>query len=384
MSASLQDSTNSSRVRKIGRGFSRGMSFSTRSLSVGWNIYNAGTASFVYGSNIYNINLENAIVSGVRNRNPVVDNNVGNYQLRGADLARACLISSNTASDAFLPLTDYKENLIPASGTNSQTLKSTWFAEILYIVHVPQALGTAQEYAVGYGVLGLTTSWGATSLQVRSSVSSPVPRMTLGGGVVSIRPTTSWLQNFENSNSGGYVIAKVSLCDPFYRDYQGVVTGITVSQTNENDTSVLKDGNVKLVGEIPSQNIDLFYNTLPGAPFPRKYDQGRVLNLKNSLIQGSNLNVDFYPFGMSNSVFTGFRYPPLRLNATLYDFWAEDLYSEFNSYNCSHLGYNTTAPTGYIIPEIASMTKTSGQIYFGQSFSVAGYRNYPFCGGFPI
>jgi hypothetical protein len=381
MSASLQDSTNSSRVRKIGRGFSRGMSFSTRSLSVGWNIYNAGTASFVYGSNIYNINLENAIVSGVRNRNGGA---IKDYQMRGADLARACLISNKVAGDPFLPLTDYKGNLIPASLLDSTKLKHTWFAEILYIAHVPQVFGTPQEYAVGYGVLGLTTSWGATSLQVRSSVSSPVPLMTLGGGKVSIAPTTSWLQNFQNVDSGGYVIAKVSLCDPFYADYQSVILGsATISQTNENDTSVLKDGNVKLVGEIPSQNIDLFYNTLPGAPFPQKYDQGRILNLRNSIVQGSNLNVDFYPSGMSNSVFTGFRYPPLRLNATLFDFWAEDLYSEFNSYNCSHLGYNTTPPSGYIIPEIASMTKTSGQIYFGQSFSVAGYRNYPFCGGFP-
>lgn len=375
-----QDSTNSLRLRKVDELYSKGLSFSSRSLTIGKDIYNSGTNSLIYGSAIRNYNLSNSIVSGVKINNPSLFNSSG-YLLRGVDVARSSYFGKSLTAS----FSDYLGDLLPSSGDNN----FNWFSEILFIGCAPvNPNSLTQSFFIGYGIMGLSHSWTATNSQTSGDVSVARPVMSRNGQKISIGPQggVGWLgAPYNTGATDQYMMAKISLCDP-YDTRNGLSDdqiGNTKSQTNENDISSLKDGHFKYVGHIPSEEQDVFYNTLPGAPFPRNFDQGRILNFRNSLVQGTNLNIDFYPGSMSNSIITGFRYPSLRQNTNIYDFWGDDHYSEFNSYNLSHLGYATPAPASYLIPEIVSMTKTMGQVFMPGSFSVSGYRNYPFCGRTP-
>ena len=374
-----QDSTNSVRLRKVDEIYSRGLSFSSRSLTIGKDIFNSGTNSLVYGTSIRNFDLSNAIVSGVRINNSSQFNS--SYRLRGVDVARSSYFGKSfTAS-----FTDYTNDPLPASGDNN----FNWFGEILYIGCVPVVpTSTTQNFFIGYGIMGLSHSWNATPSQTTGDVSVAKPVMRRGGLKIFVGPEggNKWLGNpFDQGSSDQYMVAKLSLCDPFdeLNGFADDQIGSTNSQTNENDISSLQDSNFKYVGHIPSENQDIYYNTIFGNLRSRNFDQGRVLNFRNSLVQGTNLNIDFYPSGLSNSIITGFRYPSLRQDTNIYDFWGDDHYSEFNAYNCSHLGHTTQAPSSYRIPEIISMTKTMGQVFMPGSISVAGYRNYPFCGRTP-
>lgn len=375
MGAVKQDSTNSFRLRKSDQFFSRGFSFSTRSYSVGQEIYNAGTNSFVYGRSVRNEDFTNCIMSGVK----IFDTGSFNkdYLLRGMDLARSCFFASKPGSFITASLTDYFGNR-PSASSNTNF---NWFSEILLIGTVPRDSSEVQEFFITYGFLGLSHSWGATAVQTIGGIPTSEPvRLRRAGTSIFIAPPTRWVGTNWDQTGDGYINAKLSICDPFH--FPTVTSpGITTSQSNENDSSSLKDGNFKFVGQIPAENQPIYYGV--SSPFSsrvRNFDNGRILNFKNSLVQGSNLNIDFYPGGMSNSVISGFRFLPVREGLNINDFYGDDMYSEFNSYNCSHLSYDTRPPTGYKIPEVASMTKTSGQYYTAMSFSVAGYRNYPFCG----
>jgi len=375
MGAVKQDSTNSFRIRKSDQVYTRGLSFSTRSYSIGQDLYNTGTNSFVYGRSVRNTDVTNGIISGVK----IIDTGVFNkdYLLRGMDLARSTFFSSRAGQSITASLTDYFGNRLSASANSN----FCWFSEILLIGTVPLTQSSAQQFFITYGFLGLSHSWNATAIQTIGGIPTSDPvKMTRSGTSIFISPPTRWVGTNWDATPDGYINAKLSICDPFH--FPGTITlGSTTSQTNENDSSSLKDGNFKSVGENPPKNQKIFTNRFLTNEIERYYDQGRILNFRNSLVQGSNLNIDFYPSGMSNSVITGFRYPPIRDQLSIVDFYRDDLYSEFNAYNCSHLSYNTSPPSGYKIPEIASMTKTSGQVYTGPSFSVSGYRNYPFCGG---
>jgi hypothetical protein len=379
MGAVKQDSTNSFRIRKSDQVYTQGLSFSTRSFTIGQDLYNTGTNSFVYGRSVRNTDVTNGIISGVE----IIDSGVFNkdYLLRGMDLARSTFFSSRSGQSITASLTDYFGNRLSASANSN----FCWFSEILLIGTVPLTQSSAQQFFITYGFLGLSHSWNATAIQTIGGISTSDPvRMTRSGTSIFISPPTRWVGTNWDATPDGYINAKLSICDPFH--FPGTITlGPTTSQTNENDSSSLKDGNFKSVGQNPpiNQTISAIRNPT-SYQIERDYDHGRILNFRNSLVQGTNLNIDFYPSGMSNSVITGFRYPPIRDNLSIWDFYKDDLYSEFNAYNCSHLSYFTTPPTGYVIPEIVSMTKTSGQVYTGQSFSVNGYSNYAFAGGKPF
>lgn len=367
-----QDSTNSVRSRKVDELFSKSFTYSSRSLTIGKNIYNSQINTLVYGSTIRNCNFGNAIVSGVR----ISDTNTltKNYLLRGVDIARSTFL--RYPDD---PFSDYLSNLPASSGDNN----FNWFAEFLMIGCVPVSpTSTDKKYFIGYGVMGLSHSWTATASQTAGDVDVERPRMRRSTNSIRIGPEggVKWLPSpFSLGNTNAYIFTKLSICDPYDLNNCETPIGTTNSQTNENDISSLQNTHFKLVGTIPCEDQDIPYFT-GGARFPRNFDQGRVMNFRNSLVQGSNINIDFYPGGLSNSIITGFRYPALGKFTIRENFWGDDLYSEFNSYNSSHLGYSTTPPSSYKVPEIASMTKTMGQVYEPITFTASGYRNYPFCG----
>jgi hypothetical protein len=367
-----QDSTNSVRSRKIDELFSKSFTYSSRSLTIGKNIYNSQINTLVYGSNIRNCNYGNAIISGVR----ISDQSAltKDYLLRGVDVARSTFLRNPDD-----PFSDYLSNLLGSSGDNN----FNWFAEFLMIGCVPVSpTSIDKKYFIGYGVMGLSHSWTATASQTAGDVNVDIPRMRRSSTSIRIGPEggLKWLPSpFSNGNTNAYIFAKISLCDAFDINNCETPIGTTNSQTNENDISSLQNTHFKLVGTIPCEDQDIPYFA-GGARFSRNFDQGRVMNFRNSLVQGSNINIDFYPGGLSNSIITGFRYPALGINTIRENFWGDDLYSEFNSYNGSHLGYSTTPPSGYIIPEIAIITKTMGQVYEPLTFTASGYRNYPFCG----
>jgi len=367
-----QDSTNSFRLRKVEEVFVKSFTFSTRSLSIGQKIYTSATNSLSYGSQIRSINISNAIISGV----PQMSNTFltsANY-LRGIDVARSTYFGKAfTAS-----FTDYSGQTLPSSNNGN----FNWFSEILLIGTVPIEPGP-QSFFIGYGVMGLSHSWSATSVQTDGDIALTNPRMERGGNQIFIRPAANkWLGSpYDQGTTDQFIIAKISICDPFQVDDNAEdLLGGKNSQSNENESSSLQDSNFKQVGRITDDELTVNTTPLSGSAQFRNFDQPRVLNFRNSLIQGSYINVDFYPWGLSNSIISGFRYPSVRENLNIYDFYGDDLYSELNSYNCSHLGSNATPPTSYVIPEIISFTKTMGQVYFPGSFSSSGYRNYPFCG----
>jgi len=378
MGAVKQDSTNSLRLRKSGQFYRQGFTFSSRSYSIGQDIYNTGTQSFVYGRSVRNVDFTNGIISGVR----IFDTSLFNkdYFLRGMDLSRSSYFALKSGSSLTASLSDYYGSLPRASHNTN----FTWFGEILLIGTVPRKSTESKEFFITYGFLGLSHSWNATAIQTIGGIAtSESLRMRRGGTNIFLGPVTKWVTSSGFSwdlANDGYVNAKVAICDPFHFPGSLPLTGGATAQSNENDFSSLKDDNFKNVGENPSENQTISYGASLNYQMERGFDQGRILNFRNSLVQGTNLNIDFYPGGMSNSVISGYRYPSVREGLGTNDFWGDDMYSEFNSYNCSHLSYGTRPPTGYKIPEIVSMTKTSGQVYSSFSFSVSGYRNYPFCG----
>jgi hypothetical protein len=382
MGAIRQDSTNSVRSRKVDELFRDSFTFSTQSLTVGKNIYNLGINTLVYGSNVRNCDFSNAIISGV----PISNSNAltKDYLLRGIDVARSSFFGrSFTAS-----FTDYLGNQLSSSGNNN----FNWFSEILMIGCVPvTASSIDKNYFIGYGVMGLSHSWTATSLQTDGVLDgygglAQRPKMTRSGNVIFIGPNngTQWLDwPFNLNNTNQYIFAKISICDAYDINTCQTSIGTTNSQTNENDISSLQNTNFKQVGTIPGVDQNIPYS-FGGVGFSRNFDQGRVMNLVNCLVQGSNINIDFYPGKLSNSIISGFRWPSVGGYTDRSNFWGDDLYSEFNFYNSSHLGYNTTPPsTSYKVPEIISMTKTTFQFYEPLTFTVSGYRNYPFCGRSP-
>lgn len=372
MSIVRQDSTNSLRSRKVDELFSKSFTYSSRSLTIGKNIYNSQLNTLVYGTTIRNCDFRNAIVSGVR----ISDQNAltRDYLLRGVDVARSAFLRN--VND---PFEDYLETPLVSSGNNN----FNWFGEILMIGCVPvRSDQVDKKYFIGYGVMGLSHSWTATSLQTDGDVDVAKPRMRRSTNVIYIEPEggVQWLPNpFSNGSTNAYIFAKISICDAYDINNCETPIGTTNSQTNENDLSSLKNTHFKLAGTLPYEDQDIPY-FVGGARFPRIFDQGRIMNFRNSLVQGSNINIDFYPSGLSNSIITGFRYPALGESTTRDNFWGDDLYSEFNSYNSSHLGHSTNPPSGYVVPEIVSMTKTMGQVYEPLTFTASGYRNYPFCG----
>lgn len=370
MSIVRQDSTNSLRSRKVDELFSKSFTYSSRSLTIGKNIYNSQSNALVYGTAIRNCNFGNAIVSGVR----ISDQSAltKDYLLRGVDVARSTFLK---AVNQELPFQDG----LRSSGDNN----FNWFSEILMIGCVPvRSDQTAKKYFIGYGVMGLSHSWTATSSQTDGDISVSRPVMTRTSNIIYIVPDggVKWLPSlFADGKTNAYIFAKISLCDAYDINNCETPIGTTNSQTNENDLSSLKNTHFKLAGTLPCEDQDIPY-FVGGARFPRSFDQGRIMNFRNSLVQGSNINIDFYPSGLSNSIITGFRYPALGVNTTRDNFWGDDLYSEFNSYNSSHLGHSTNPPSGYVVPEIVSMTKTMAQVYEPLTFTASGYRNYPFCG----
>lgn len=373
MSIVRQDSTNSLRSRKVDELFSKSFTYSSRSLTIGKNIYNSQLNTLVYGTTIRNCDFINAIVSGVR----ISDQSAltKDYLLRGVDVARSAFLKN--VND---PFEDYLGTPLVSSGNNN----FNWFSEILMIGCVPvRSDQTGKKYFIGYGVMGLSHSWTATvSLQTTGDVAVTSPRMRRSNNIIYIEPEggIKWLPNpFSLSGINAYLFAKISICDAYDINNCETPIGTTNSQTNENDLSSLKNTHFKLAGTLPCEDQDIPYS-FGGARFSRNFDQGRIMNFRNSLVQGSNINIDFYPGGLSNSIITGFRYPALGVNTTRENFWGDDLYSEFNSYNSSHLGYSAKPPSGYVVPEIVSMTKTMGQVYEPLTFTASGYRNYPFCG----
>ena len=221
-----QDSTNSIRSRKVDELFSKSFTFSTRSLTIGKNIYNSQSNSLVYGTSITNCNFGNAIVSGVK----ISDQNAltKDYLLRGVDIARSAFLKN--LND---PFSDYLSNLPASSGNNN----FNWFAEFLMIGCVPVSpTSIDKKYFIGYGVMGLSHSWTATASQTAGDVNVERPRMIRSGDNIRIGPENGvkWLPSpFSDGNTNAYIFTKLSICDPYDDNNCETPIGTTNSQTNE-------------------------------------------------------------------------------------------------------------------------------------------------------
>lgn len=375
-----QDSTNSYRLKKIKDVTSSGLSKPWASLYLGERLVSSGTSSFVWGYGAYNQNYINSFVSGTRNLSL---GKFSGFPMVGIDVI---LDSHFTQSSIKNPLTDSSNNLLTSSDKDKNTFVN-WFCEYLLIGTIPQEPSYIQSYFVTFGVLGLSHSWSATPSQTMGSIVSETISMSKGGATVSLGPVSKWVDNSWTGNWDGWVNGRISICDPYATGYSFV--GLTTNSP-ENEGNSSQGHPFKNFGNNPGTEakIKITRNKLlDGINYGEEslnFDQGRIMNIRNCIVQGTNLNVDFYPYGLSNSVITGYRSGHLDGTndqpVTLKNFYALDKYSEFNSYNCSHLCVIGSVP-GYSIAEITSFTKTSGQLYKGATFSISAYRNYPFCSG---
>lgn len=381
----VQDSTNSYKQRKIGQLYAGSFTQSSisaidphplwrQSLTVGVDIQNTGKECFIYGSGVRNTYWNSCIMSGVPSETAS-----WLYRSRAID-APVCIWFRGTNSNRPVRFLHTAGLIEPSNSTNMN-----WIGELLYIGGLPVTVypvESSRNFYIGYSLLGLSYSakepdWkGFSFSETAGDYTLSRPIMVKSSGNISIRSAGSYWTN--GGDTDLYMFGKLSVCDAFYTQ-SNFTNFATNSQSNENEISQRGD-NVKIVGSNPSENQT---NNL--IQFERTFDQGRILGFQNSLVQGTGLNIDFYPQKISNSVVSGYRHPPLGTNVGYNDIWADDLYSEFNLYNCSHLGYSSSLPSGYSQPKVVSFTRTSAQIYKPLGFTVSEasitWRTYPFCGG---
>lgn len=323
--AKINDATNSARSRKLKA--SNLKIDANRNLSFGFQTEDTNNLgdSLIGGYKIDN-NQSGSISLGVSE-----PSETGYYSF---DIDRSALFKS---SDLRPVLTNW--NSITPNGSSI----SDPFVEVLAIGVVPNNSTSDQQYAfvisginnIDSSVMSRTDNLGSTIDAVHSS------------SLLEIN-SSDWVNNsgpFANAFEG-VVNAKVSIADP-NTTYTSPI--IIKKQTIENDSDST-GFKFKVVGNSPK----LDGTSTGGATAVSVF--GYVNNF-SGVLHGLGLNCDFHPDGLSYSYIGGER---------------QTFIDEFNSYNLSYL-INSAEIEGYTLIDPSSITKTSGQIFEGFSFS----NNYP-------
>lgn len=316
----LNDTTNSARFRNLK---SSNMNTSASS-SVSMGVDVTGNAKNSLNGGINNVNNVDNSISFATSFCTIFNPNF--FISKTTDFCNSCFITENDDED---PLSNYNSLYYRRTFLDNPSF------EVLSIGVIPSSGADDKQYCfVTSGVIGLTGSIARTDNKgAIMGLSFSVDDILIGA--------SPWIYSTASFSSGweGYVNSKVSVADAV--DSFTTSSNIILQSVENNEN--LNRNKFKVIGDSPYTDINFF----------------------SGIVNGKNINCNFYPYGLSHSYIGGNRS-------------TEE--SEFNSYNMSHLTTYPNLPPPLEIENVTffSLTRTSGQEFDAFGFTHSGYYNYKF------